>query len=222
LRSSAAAVQSACADLRAVEAPSNIVFVYGKPARSVTYLALNMAFTGTAHRKPVVFLDGSNSFDPFLISKSARSAGLVPGQLLRRIHVSRAFTWHQMAALVLERLAGAFEKFNTNVAIVSGLLDTFYDQDVSFGEAHDLLKEVTAEFTRLAGEGARILIACPDTHLPLASRQRRFVGRLKDISDKVLCSEGSNGETRFLMQKPYGKYYGMFETPELALCRGRR
>ena len=113
------ALENICADLRAVGPPADIVLAYGKPAGSVTHLALYMAFAGIAREKPVVFLDGANSFDPFLISKIARRAGLVPEELLGRIHISRAFTCHQMAALVVERLAGALDRFNTNVAIVS-------------------------------------------------------------------------------------------------------
>ncbi len=204
------------ADLKALGPPTNIVLAYGRPASSVTYLALYMTFAGIAHETPVVFLDGANSFDPFLISKIARRAGLAPEQLLSRIHISRAFTCHQMQALVVERLSDAFRKFGTNVAIVSGLLDTFYDQDVPFGEAHDLLRTTTAEFSRLAGEGAHILIACPDTHLPLESRQRRFVNILKTISNKVLRSEEDKGASRFSLEKPYKKTYERPELPDLS------
>ena len=207
-------LERVCADLRAIRPPANIVLAYGRPADSVTYLGLHMAFAGIAHNKAVVFLDGANSFDPFLISKIARKAGLAPGELLSRIHISRAFTCHQMEALVVDRLANAFHAFNTNVAIISGLLNTFYDQDVPFGEAYALLKTTTAELVRTAGRGARILIACPDTHLPLESRQRRFVDHLKKISNKVLRSEGSNGETRLTMEKPHRRHYGLLEFPE--------
>jgi hypothetical protein len=202
------ALENICADLRAVGPPADIVLAYGKPAGSVTHLALYMAFAGIAREKPVVFLDGANSFDPFLISKIARRAGLVPEELLGRIHISRAFTCHQMAALVVERLAGALDRFNTSVAIVSGLLDTFYDQNVPFGEAYDLLKATTAELARLGGGGARILIACPDTKLPLGSRQRRFMNLLKKISNKTLRSDGDNVSTAFALEKPCKKRYG--------------
>ncbi|MBI5116196.1 hypothetical protein HZA56_06950 [Candidatus Poribacteria bacterium] len=210
------AIERICADLRTPVPPANIVLAYGKPAYSVTYLALHMAFAGIAREKPVVFLDGANSFDPFLISKIARKTGLVPEELLGRLYISRAFTCHQMQALVVERLAGAFRRFKTNVAIVSGLLSTFYGQDVPFNEAYDLLKAITTEFVRLAGEGAHILIACPDTHLPLESRQRQFVGLLKNISNRVLRSEGSNGRTGFILERPYRKEYELIEIPQFS------
>lgn len=196
------------ADLRAAGPPAKIVLAHGRPTGAVTHFALNMAFAGIAREKPVVFLDGANSFDPFLISKIARSTGLVPEELLSRIHISRAFTCHQMQALVVDRLAGALNRFDTNVAIVSGLLNTFYDEDVKFGEAYDLLKTATTEFARLAERGARILISCPDTKLPLESRQRRFVNLLKTVSDKTLRIEGYNGETTYELEKPCKKQHG--------------
>jgi hypothetical protein len=200
-------------DLRAAGPPANIVLAHGRPAASVTRFALHMAFAGIAREKPVVYLDGGNSFDPFLISKVARHAGLAPEDLLKRIYISRAFTCHQMHALVVDRLAGALNEFGADVAIVSGLLNTFYDEDVRFGEAYDLLKGATAEFARLAQGGARILLACPDTKLPLASqqvdsRQRRFVNLLKTVADKALRIEGKDGETTYALEKPRVKNNG--------------
>ena len=209
------ALQRICTDLDASVPPANLVLAYGKPAGSVTYLALYMAFMGIAREEPVLFLDGANSFDPYLLTKTARRAGLVPEELLSRVHISRAFTFHQMQALVVERLASGFREFNTNVAIVSGLLDTFYDQDVSFGEAYDLLETTMAELARLAERGARILIACPDTHLPLESRRKRFLNLLKKNSNKILRSETSNKDARFILEKPYRKQYGLLEASAL-------
>ncbi len=204
-----------CADLDIARESGSIVLAHGTPAPSVTYLALYMAFVGAAHEESVVYLDGANSFDAYLVAKMARRAGLEPRETLSRIHLSRAFTCHQMEALVLERLAGALRKLNTPIAVISGLLDTFYDEDVPFGEAHSVLKTTVAELVRLAGRGARILLACPDTHLPVGPKQRRFVNLLKKHSDKVLRSEGSNGQTGFALEKPYRKEYGLLEIPEL-------
>ncbi len=191
--------------LRAPGPPAKIALVHGAPAGSITRFALHMAFSGIARKKPVVYLDGGNSFDPFLLSKAARHAGLAPEDLLSRIHISRAFTCHQMHSLIVDRLAGALNEFGADVAIVSGLLNTFYDEDVKFGEAYDLLKEATAEFARLAGRGTRILLACPDTKLPLAPRQNRFVNLLKTVADKALRIEGEGDAATYSHEKPRTK-----------------
>ncbi len=195
------------ADLKALALPADIILVHGHPASSVTYLALYMAFAGTVRKMPVIFLDGGNSFDPYLISKLARKAGFRPQELLSRIYISRAFTCHQMHALIVDRLAGAFGKYSTTVAIVSGLLDTFYDQDVPFREAYALLQTAVAELVRLARDGARLLLACPDTRLPLESRQKAFLHLLKKYSRTSLQCEESGAESRFILEKPYRKLY---------------
>ncbi|RJP21301.1 MAG: hypothetical protein C4520_09815 [Candidatus Abyssobacteria bacterium SURF_5] len=194
------------ADLKTAS-PANLITVYGRSASSITYLALYMAFAGVAHRVPVVFLDGGNSFNPYLISKLARRIGARPEELLSRVYISRAFTCHQMQALVVDRLEDALRKYSTRVAIVSGLLDTFYDQDVPFGEAYALLNSAATEFVRLAEGSARILLACPDTHLPLADRQKVFLSLLKKVSQKVLHCEDTETENKFIMEKPYRKLY---------------
>jgi hypothetical protein len=204
------------ADLKAVGFPADIILVHGAPASSVTYLALYMAFAGVARRMPVIFLDGGNSFDPYLIAKLARKTGFRPEDLLRRIYISRAFTCHQMQALVVDRLEGALQRYSTTVAIVSGLLDTFYDEDVPFGEAYALLKTAAATFIRLGGQGVHILLACPDTHLPIESRQRVFLSLLKKSARKTLRCEHTETENRFILEKPHRKLYSLPKTGKTA------
>jgi hypothetical protein len=194
-------------DLKTVGFPLDLILVHGAPAASVTYLALYMAFAGVIRRMPIVFLDGGNSFDPYLISKLSRHSQIRPEELLSRIYISRAFTCHQMQALVVDRLDAALRKYSTSVVIVSGLLDTFFDEAVPFGEAYGLLKIAAAELVRLAGNGAHILLACPDTHLPLAARQKAFTGLLKKSSSKVIRCENADMESRFILEKPYKKLY---------------
>ena len=198
------------ADLSAIVPPAETTLAHGGPRASIKQLALYIAFAASARGKTVVFIDGANSFDPFLISGLARSAGLVPEELLGRIHISRAFTCHQMQALVVERLGerlgdrlgDASNRSRASVAIVSGLLDTFYDESVPFGEARELLESATAELARLAGRGARIFITCPDSKLPLASKQKRFLDLMKKISHSTIRIEEETEEAPFALEGP--------------------
>jgi hypothetical protein len=194
------------ADLSAIVPPAEITLAHGGPRASIKQLALHIAYAASARGKTVVFLDGANSFDPFLISGLARSAGLVPEELLGRIHISRAFTCHQMQALIVERLGDrlgdASNRPGASVAIVSGLLDTFYDESVQFSEARKLLESATAELARLAGRGARIFITCPDSKLPLASKQKRFLDLMKKISHSTIRIEEETEEAPFALEGP--------------------
>ncbi|MBE0521474.1 MAG: hypothetical protein IBX39_04315 [Candidatus Methanoperedenaceae archaeon] len=45
-------------------------------------------------------MDGWNSFNPYALSRMAKSAGVAPKKILSRVHVARAFTEYQMTSLV--------------------------------------------------------------------------------------------------------------------------
>lgn len=44
-----------------------------------------------------LFVDGWNNFNPYALSKIAKSFGAEPRKVLSRIHVARAFTEYQMS-----------------------------------------------------------------------------------------------------------------------------
>jgi hypothetical protein len=47
--------------------------------------------------RDAVFIDGWNSFNPYVLSRIAKSSGAEPRKILSRIHVARAFTEYQMS-----------------------------------------------------------------------------------------------------------------------------
>ncbi len=49
--------------------------------------------------RDAVFVDGGNSFNPYTLSRIAKSFGAEPRKVLSRVHVARAFTEHQMEAI---------------------------------------------------------------------------------------------------------------------------
>ncbi|HQU14186.1 MAG TPA: hypothetical protein PKV70_08040, partial [Thermodesulfobacteriota bacterium] len=60
----------------------------------------------------VVAVDGGNRFDPYEIGKAAKALGGDAKEVLSRIRVSRAFTCHQMEALLTRRLPEALSRFD--------------------------------------------------------------------------------------------------------------
>src|SRR5947199_10803049 len=57
----------------------------------------------------VVFVDGGNVFDVYTVSRHAFSLGLDQEKTKLRIHLSRAFTHHQLSGFITEGLAGAID-----------------------------------------------------------------------------------------------------------------
>jgi hypothetical protein len=108
--------------------------------------------------EPVVAVDGGNRFDPYEIGRAERALGGSGRLALSRILVSRAFTCHQMEALLSRRLAPALARSGARTAVVFGLPETFTDADVPFAEACRVFRGCLAALRRLAGGGIRVVL----------------------------------------------------------------
>lgn len=106
-------------------------------------LPRNMGGLGSS----VVFVDGGNSFSPYLIGDVARGYGLDPRIVLDRIYVSRAFTAYQFSALVLEKLEPFVNAKRAGLILVSDIASLFLDRDIPKTEAKDLFVKVCAKLS---------------------------------------------------------------------------
>jgi hypothetical protein len=139
--------------------PDGLVLLYGH--RAVLRLGLYAAAERVLAGEPVLYLDGANTFDPFVISRLARASGMTPHTVLQSVHVSRAFTCHQMGRLVAERLAPALHAYHARVVILSGPLETFYDESVPVDEVTKLARTLRSALRDIARHGYRLLCLCP-------------------------------------------------------------
>ncbi len=78
--------------------------------------------------KDAIFVDGGNSFNPYALSRIAKSFGAHPRKVLSRIHVARAFTEYQMEALI-NGLQDALVQWKPAVAAISYLPSLFSGAD---------------------------------------------------------------------------------------------
>ncbi len=78
----------------------------------------------------VVFLDGGNIFDPYTIARYAIQHEIERSSVLRRVHISRAFTFHQLHSLATETLQSVIEKFEAGLVVVSDITLLFCDPDI--------------------------------------------------------------------------------------------
>lgn len=121
------------------------------------YAATDRALAG----EPVVYLDGANAFDPFVIGRLARAHRRPPRKVLNLIHVARAFTCHQMERLVSDCLAEALDRYQARVAVLSGLFETLYDEVVRDREVARLWSRMRESIHRLTQRGYTVLCLCP-------------------------------------------------------------
>ena len=156
--------------------PKGLVLLSGPP--SVYRLGLCAAVDRALAGEPVLYLADANVFDPFLVGRLARASRVAPAHVLQQIHVSRAFTCHQMVRLVTDCLPSALRTYDARFVILAGPLDTLYDQSVLEPEATRLFRAMTEALQHMAEQGIQLL--CVTTLAPSESGGRsRFVAALR-------------------------------------------
>jgi hypothetical protein len=115
-----------------------------------------------ASRRPVAVIDGSMRFNSYLISRLSTFLGLVPKETLARVHVTRSFTAFQTEAAVTSKLPRFLSATPCPLVVVTGLLDTYYDEQVKPPECRESLGRVMRTFAGLARRGTHVLIADVD------------------------------------------------------------
>ena len=136
-------------------APGKLAGFFGTGAHRLALRALARPLVAG---EPVVAVDGGNRFDPYEIGKAERALGGSGRAALSRILVSRAFTCHQMEALLSRRLGPALERSGAGIAVVFGLPETFADADVPYAEACRVFRNCLSSLRRLAAGGTRVVL----------------------------------------------------------------
>ena len=177
-----------------VHSDDRLLLLYGHPL--VYPVGLYAATERVLDGDPVVYLDGANTFDPFLMEGLVRAHRRQPGTVLTMMHVARAFTCHQMERLVSDCLGAALERYQARMAVLSGLFDTFYDQAVPEQEALRLFGRMMEAIQRLAKQGYTLLCLCPQA--PILTRHgRRCLDQLRGQADRVISLHEAQGMIRF-------------------------
>ena len=167
-----------------------LLLLYGHPLvfRMGLYAAAERVLAG----EPIVYLDGAHTFDPFFIGRMARAHRRQPRALLSMIHVARAFTCQQLERLISDCLMSALERYQSRIAILSGLFDTFYEQAVPEHEAMRLFGRMMDASQKLAQHGSTLLFLCPQAPM-LTRASRRCLDQLRGQADRVIRVQEAQG-----------------------------
>ncbi len=93
----------------------------------------------------IVLIDGGNSFNPYHVTRYSRLFSVDERMALDRICLSRAFTCHQLSALLGDRLESVVRKSRSRVAIVSDPTSLYMERAAE----EDVLEEFLAALRRL-------------------------------------------------------------------------
>ena len=168
-----------------------LLLLYGH--QLVFRLGLYAATERVLDGEPVLYVDGANTFDPFVIGRLARAHRQQPREVLSMIHVARAFTCHQMERLVSDCLGAALERYQARIAILSGLFDTFYDQSVPEAETLRLFGRMMESIRRLTQQGHTLVCLCPPAPI-LTRTSRRCLDQLRGQADRVIHVQEGQGQ----------------------------
>ena len=138
-----------------------LVSLHGEASNALSHLfcvrAINPLPPGLD--SDVVFVDGGNVFDSYTVSRHAFNLGLDQERTKLRIHLSRAFTHHQLSSLITDELAQATDQCDARLAIVSDITALYRDPDVKEKrEAFDLFSKDIRSLAILAEQRNMIIV----------------------------------------------------------------
>lgn len=143
-------------------------------------------------RMPTVgIIDGANRFDAYGLARLAQAEGEEPSEILSRVFLSRIFTAFQMDGVVtrgvdafLSRQKSEYSGHPSGVMIIFGLLDLYYDDEISVRESEKSFARMSAAFDRLKGNGVSALLVSENL-IPVREDKRCFQSRLKAMADDI-------------------------------------
>lgn len=156
-------------------------------------MSLYAAAQVLAHGHPVVLVDGANRFDLYYVAEFARRVAsrheavrkqLTPERLLDNIYISRAFTCYQMEATLTERLPTFVHSHHIPVAMIFGLLDTFYDEQAPMFEVTAGLQRILSSLHRMKRTEVSILLAMLDVR-PASKDRQMLLPMVLSVMDDV-------------------------------------
>lgn len=175
----------------------------GSTDPAAALLSMCAGLLGRGERMAVV--DAGNRFDPFGLIRAAQRMRRDPAALLERVFISRAFTCHQVEALVARDLPAFLRARSIRSVLVLGLTDTFLDEAVPDWEARRLFERAVRALRAAATGGARIVLA-EWSRSGAPGRTGAFAARLRAACDLVarLEADGDSSWSLIPREVPHG------------------
>ena len=140
----------------------------------------------------VVWIDGGNTVDPYILSAMCKRMGLDRHEMLSTVSIARAFTAYQLVSMIEDVLYREVRRSSPSTVIVSSITDMFMDKDMRRSEACQLLRGCAREIARTTDDNDTVTIVT--SHTPgRVEPERRMMVALQDSADVVVRLRGSGG-----------------------------
>ncbi|MGE4274649.1 MAG: hypothetical protein AB7E27_01145 [Candidatus Methanomethylophilaceae archaeon] len=158
----------------------------GGDADLVDMLVHSLCSRASVRGAPVYWVDGGNVLDPHRLSRMMRRQGGNPRLALEWVHVSRAFTAHQMSTIVEERLETVIRENGRGMVLLPRLSSPYLDEDMDRSEAQHLLR---SSMRCLQGLSRSLQVPVAVSAYSGRGRMQRIV---RDGCDEemLLCTDG--------------------------------
>jgi Rad51 len=148
----------------------------------------------------VIFIDAGNCSDIYQCVNFARQYGLDIQKVLDSIIVSRPFTIHQLAGLLIYELesAAAIHRFGAKLVVVSDMLKMFSQEAVAPQLDHDeaqwLLREIAKSLQRISSQALVVISLNNNNNNHRPSQYRSFLPHCDNWIDitTTASSDGSH------------------------------
>jgi hypothetical protein len=141
----------------------HVVFIKGTRSRK-HLLELFCLRSIQQYQNYCIFIDGGNSFDPYLLAKLTKKEN--PKEILGRIMISRGFTCHQLTHLIIKETENMLKTFPTNLVAVSDILRIFTDpeSDAERYEIEMILPNMLKALKDTAGKSIIVMVTADNSN----------------------------------------------------------
>jgi len=146
----------------------------------------------------VIYVDGGNTFNPYIISTVAQQYDLDPKFTLEKIFVSRAFTAYQLSALIFETLENALRQYGSKLVLISDITALFLDRDVPSREAVGIFNKIKVYLSELVKQKDIIIISSCFPHKGRYRRRFFLESVLLGGASLVIRLNESKGKLQFV------------------------
>lgn len=203
--------------------PHDLVVLYGsRHAVKLSHMLavrVQLPFGEYGLNSPVLFIDAGCSFDPHSVSSFAQLQGLVPKDVLERIYVSRAFTLYQLLSLVYEWLPRAIEEYDARLVVVSSILESFTDLDISREELLMSFCRLSRFLSNLALKKEAVVLVTVPSRCD-SGRSNDLFSLLKSRADIIAELEEKRSYLRLILERHIRRKTGIMDISLNLLNRG--
>lgn len=176
-----------------------LVLLYGS---SISYSLTDLLISQALRRpeKHVVYVDGGNRFNLYRIVSLVNQIGVDVEWSLSRIHVSRAFTSHQLATLIRRELSQELEQHPSRLIVISDLLSISRDDEVETRETRNMLS-LTLRSLRKLTTRAQTITLLPNSMLANKRERSGLQTLIWPKADIILRTHELKNRTRLVVEK---------------------